>query len=39
MWQGHQANALKYLQTGVAKNPKSAVAEEAMGRYLDANNE
>jgi tetratricopeptide (TPR) repeat protein len=39
MRQGHQANALKYLQTGVAKNPKSAVAEEAMGRYLDANKE
>ena len=39
MRQGHQANALKYLQTAVAKNPKSAVAEEAMGRYLDENKE
>ena len=37
MRQGHQANALKFLQTAVAKNPKSAVAEEAMGRYLDEN--
>jgi Tfp pilus assembly protein PilF len=39
MLQGHAANALKYLQTAVAKNPKSAVAEEAMGRYLDENKE
>jgi Tfp pilus assembly protein PilF len=39
MRQGHQANALKYLQTAVAKNPKSAVAQEAMGRYLDENKE
>ena len=39
MRQGHPANALKYLQTAVAKNPKSAVAEEAMGRYLDENRE
>jgi predicted Zn-dependent protease len=39
MRQGHHSNALKYLQTGVAKNPKSAVAEEVMGRYLDANKE
>ncbi|HEY1469487.1 MAG TPA: tetratricopeptide repeat protein [Candidatus Acidoferrum sp.] len=39
MRQGHSANALKYLQTGVAKNPKSAVAEEAMGRYLDQSKE
>jgi tetratricopeptide (TPR) repeat protein len=39
MRQGHHSNALKYLQAGVAKNPKSAVAEEAMGRYLDANKE
>ncbi len=39
MRQGHQANALKYLQTAVAKNPKSAVAEEAMGRYLEENKE
>jgi Tfp pilus assembly protein PilF len=35
MRQGHPANAMKYLQTAVAKNPKSAVAEEAMGRYLN----
>ena len=39
MRQGHQAKALKYLQTAVAKNPKSAVAQEAMGRYLDENKE
>jgi len=39
MRQGRQANALKYLQTAVAKNPKSAVAEEAMGRYLDEHRE
>lgn len=39
MRQGHHSNALKYLQTGVAKNPKSAVAEKSMGRYLDANKE
>ena len=39
MRQGHPANALKYLQTAVAKNPQSAVAEEAMGRYLDENRE
>ena len=39
MRQGHTANALKYLQTAVAKNPKSAVAEEAMGRYLNENRE
>ena len=37
--QGHQASALKYLQAAAAKNSQSAVAEEAMGRYLDADKE
>ena len=32
-------DAPKCWQTAVAKNPKSAVAEEAMGRYLDENRE
>ena len=31
---GKPADALPYLRTAVDKNPQSAAAEEAMGRYL-----
>ena len=34
MRRGRPANALKYLQANIQRNPTSAVPEEAMGRYL-----
>jgi tetratricopeptide (TPR) repeat protein len=36
MRKGRRAEAQSYLQTAVDRNPKSAIGEEAMGRYLAA---